>query len=206
MTIPTSILVGASGIAVTFHGPITIPVWPSWQAVITGYTVQAGVAGPEGFDLNQFCCAPGVRVGNGYFSLLPPAYPPGFAPPDVLTTEADTIAMDEGLDLPADFALALTPAERLIPASLQCLSPSGSTQEAAHVQIVRVSLTCREMAYNQNLLQAQASRLLEAQAAHTLGPGHHRQGTVTVQVLAASLTLQGSVLLRVRAQGRWSSH
>jgi hypothetical protein len=69
--IQTTILIGKSGISVTFTGPITVhPVNPTYVTV-TGYAVNGGPAGNiPAFDIDQYCCAPNkaIIVKNGAFT------------------------------------------------------------------------------------------------------------------------------------------
>src|SRR5207342_166987 len=62
------ILRGASGVAVTFNGPITINALPGFLT-ITGFAVNIGSAGSIGaLDISGPCCAAGITVKNGAFS------------------------------------------------------------------------------------------------------------------------------------------
>jgi hypothetical protein len=202
VTLPSLVLRTPQGVALTFHGPITIPPWP-WVVSITGYTVQTGITTLDGFELHGPCCAPQVTVDNRLFALNPPPLVPGVTPSDPLELDAITIGNGEEALVDTQFPPLVSPAERLAADSLRCTMLTSMTRTPASIRVVQVTTICRQLAYNLVQLQAQARQHLASQLARTVGRSHQLSGTVVVHVLQTMLTLEGTLLLQVQAQGQW---
>lgn len=65
VTLQSTVIIGKSGIPITFTGPIVVPATGLSSIVVTGFAVNAGVAGniPQ-LDITKLCCAAHIYVQN----------------------------------------------------------------------------------------------------------------------------------------------
>jgi hypothetical protein len=204
VTISSALLVGTSGIAVTFNGPITIPATPPLVALVLGYTVQPGIVALPAFDLDQPCCAPGVFVKSEAFALASALPSASTIPSGTVEQELAALSHAAMMNMPMQLEREHTVTEGVVTRSFQCLPQSQVQAGGPRSLIVQARVLCREAVYNLTQVTAQARALLWAQAICDLGPHATLVGPLTVQVREASADA-GQIVLQAEAQGTWQS-
>ncbi len=206
-TFGSVILRGASGVSVTFNGPITVNALPGFLTV-TGFAVNIGSAGNIGaLDIAGPCCAAGITVKNGAFSG-------GQNPqPNSVVQQSDingaAVALTASLTPGTQAALQkqVHSNEQVVPNTLNCTS-AVSANHAAGVHApnvtVIVTVTCKEEVYDQQAALTMAASLLAKQASTDLGSNYALTGSiVTVVTRVTVVDTKGTLAILVRAQGVW---
>jgi len=147
-TFPGTVLTGASGVLVSFNGPITVPAGLPASVTVTGFAVNVGAAGNIGaLDINGPCCATGITVKNRAFSGGQNAMAHAIVEQaDIDTATNQVVAMLEPGTLSA-LQKQVQPNEQVVPNTLQCPSTSNLTRDhnaGDHAGSVTVSgtITC----------------------------------------------------------------
>jgi serine/threonine protein kinase len=214
VTLQTTIIKGASGIEVTFQGPVVVPAINPPTATVIGMAVNAGASGniPQ-FDIDGFCCAP----NNEIVVKNTTAFTGGRdAQPNSVIQQSDIDGAARGLEgtLTQDAQTALQgqvrSGERVADGSLKCqphVSANHNAGDVAPSATVTVTMTCSEEVYDFAAVQRMAANLLQTQAGSdpNLGSGYALSGGIVVSVLSATLAgAQGQVDLAVQARGLWA--
>jgi hypothetical protein len=202
------ILRGASGVPVTFNGPVIVSAIPG-SLTITGFAVSAGSAGNIGaFDISESCCASGITVKNGTFSGGQNAQPNSVVLQGDINGAADALTASLTPATQADLQKQVKSNEQVVPGTQKC---AKSTFTANHVAgdhapnvTVTVAITCKEEVYDQQAALTMAESLLKAQASKDPGPAYALTGSIVTNVTKASVVdTKGTVSLLVSAQGVW---
>ncbi len=202
------ILRGASGVPVTFNGPITVSANPGFLA-ITGFAVNVGSAGNIGaLDISGSCCAAGITVKNGSFGGGQNPQPNSVVQQSDINGAADTLTASLTPGTQSDLQKQVKPNQQVVPNTFKC---SKSTFNANHVAgdrapsvTVTVAITCKEEVYDQQAALAMAANLLKTQASKDPGPAYALTGNIVTSVTKATVVdTKGTVSLLVSAQGVW---
>jgi serine/threonine protein kinase len=168
-TFDSVVLRGASGVPVTFNGPVTVPAIPGFLTV-TGYAINAGSAGNiAALDITGSCCATGITVKNGAFS--------GGRDPlqDIIVQQSDidgaTRALTASLTSQTQASLQkqVRSSEQVLAHTLQCQKSTSTTNHAVGDRAASVTITvamnCQEEVYDQQVVLMMAKTLLKAKVA-----------------------------------------
>ena len=214
-TFGSVILRGASGVPVTFNGPITVFALPGIRTV-TGFAVNNGSVGNIGtLDISGSCCAAGITVKNGAFSGGQNPQPNSVVLQSDINGAAD--ALTASLTPPTQAALQkkVLPNEQVVPHTFIC---NKSTFTANHTAgdrapnvTVTVAITCKEEVYDQKAALTMAAGLLKTNPPPTApGPPYALNtdpGNILTQVTrVTAIDTKGTVSILVRAEGVWVYH
>ncbi len=200
---------GASGVPVTFNGPITVFANPGFRT-ITGFAVNIGSAGNiRALDIVGSCCAAGITVKNtGAFTGGQNPQPNSIVQQSDINGAADALATSLTPGTQSDLQKQVKPNEQVVPGTFKC---NKSTFNANHKAgdrapnvTVTVAVTCTEEVYDQQAALTMAANLLKAQASKDPGSAYALTGNVVTEVTKATvLDAKGTVSLLVSAQGVW---
>ncbi len=202
------ILRGASGVPLTFNGPITVFANPGFQT-ITGFAVNIGSAGNIGaLDISGSCCAAGITVKNGAFGGGQDPLPNSVVQQSDINGAADALTTSLTPGTQSDLQKQVKPNEQVVPGTFKC---SKSTFNANHKAgdrapdvTVTVVVTCTEEVYDQQAALTMVANLLKAQASKDPGAAYALTGNIVTGVTKATvLDTRGTVSLLVSAQGVW---
>jgi hypothetical protein len=202
------VLRGASGVPVTFNGPITVYSNPGFITV-TGYAVNVGSAGNIGaLDITGSCCAAGITVKNGAFSG-------GRDPIEGMVVQQSDIdgatrALTAALTSQTQAALQkqVRSNEQVLALSLQCRKSTYTTNHAvgdpASSVTVTVAMTCQEEVYDQQAALTMAKNVLKAKVAKDTLVHYALMGNVTAEITTVTENaISGTVVISVRSEGEW---
>jgi hypothetical protein len=207
-TFGSVILRGASGVPVTFNGPITVSALPGFLT-ITGFAVNVGSAGNIGaLDISGSCCAPGITVKNGAFGGGHNPQPNSIVQQSDIDGAANALAASLIPSTQAALQSKVKPGEQVVPNTLLCNKSTFTANHAAgdHAPnvTVTVAITCKEEVYNQQAALAMAASLLTTQASTDLGPNYKLTGNIVTGVTRVTvIDTKGTVAILVRATGVW---
>ncbi len=210
-TFGSVILRGASGVPVTFNGPITVYALPG-SLNVTGYAVNVGSAGNIGaLDIVGPCCAPGITVRNGAFS--------GGRDPiqGMVVQQSDidgaTRALTASLTPQTQAALQtqVRSSEQVLTHTLQCQHSTYTTNHAvgdpASSVTVTVAMTCLEEVYDQQVALTMAKTLLKAKVAKDKALHCALVGNVLAAIThVTESATKRTVVISVRSEGEWVYH
>ena len=201
------ILRGASGVPVTFNGPITVPVYPG-LLTITGFAVNIGSDGNIGaFDISGSCCAAGITVKNGAFSGGQDPQPNSVVQQSDIIGAASALTDSLTPGIQAALQKQVHPNEQVVPNTLRCTSAVSANHAAGdHVpnMTVIVSVTCKEEVYDQQAALTLGANLLAKQASTDLGPNYALTGNIVAEVTRLTMVdTKGTLSILVRAEGVW---
>ncbi len=209
ITFSSVTLRGASGVPVSFNGPVMVPAIPP-SITVQGFAVDAGAAGNIGaLDINGPCCgAKGITVKNGAFSggQNPQAH--------AVVEQTDIDAATNNLitmlkpGVLKDLRGQVRSNEAVVPNTLQCPSKSNLTRDhnaGAQAGSVTVSgtITCTEEVYDQQAALTMAANLLTAEALKDFGPNFALTGNIVKGVTQVTQGSGGNVNVEVSAAGVW---
>ena len=202
------VLRGASGVPITFNGPVTVSPNPGFVTV-TGYAVNVGSAGNIGaLDITGSCCAAGITVKNGAFS----GGKDPIAGKVVQQSDIDraTNALTAALTSQTQAALQkqVRSSEQVLALTLQCRKSSYATNHAAadpaSSVTVTVAMTCQEEVFDQQAALTMAKNLLKAQVAKDTLVHYALMGNVTAEITyVTENAISGTVVISVRSEGEW---
>ena len=203
------ILTGASGVRVSFNGPITVPAVPPASVTVTGFAVNVGSAGNIGaLDIHGSCCASGITVKNGTFSGGRNPQPNSVVQQSDINGAADALAASLIPGTQSALQKQVRPNEQVINNTLHCTKSTFTANhragDVAPNVTVTVAITCKEEAYDQQAALTMAANLLKAQASKDLGPHYALTGNIVTAVTKATVVdTRGTVSLLVSATGVW---
>lgn len=209
--IDASEITGNSGVAVTFHGPITVPVVPASSLVVTGFAVNAGSKGNiPVLDIVKPCCAPNIVVKNTTaFTGGQDAQPASVVEQQDIDRAAQPFIKTLTGHEQTLLKQQVTSNERAIDSSLECTPTSISSVDVgkqAKAFTVSVTVTCSEEVYDYQAAQALASRLLQADASRNpaIGPSYNLVGAMVFSVTSTTVAAPtGNVTINIQARGTW---
>jgi hypothetical protein len=207
-TFNSVILRGASGVPVTFNGPITVSALPGFLTV-TGYAVNIGSAGNIGaLDISGPCCAAGITVKNGAFGGGQDPQPNSVVQQSDITGAANALAASLTPGTKTALQGQVKPGEQVVPNTFQCNKSTFTANHAAgdHAPnvTVTVAITCKEEVYDQQAALTMAANLLTKQASTDLGPNYALTGNIVARVTSVtSIDTKGTVAILVRVEGVW---
>ncbi len=215
-TFDSVVLTGASGVPVSFDGPVTVPAVPPSSVTVTGFAVNVGSAGNIGaLDISGSCCAAGITVKNGAFDGGQDPQPNSVIEQSDINGAADALVASLTPGAQSGLQKQVQPNEQIVSDTMQCNKSTFTANQIAGDQArtvtVTVAITCKEEVYGQqgaltlaaNLLKAQASTLLEAQGFKP-GSAHGLTGDIATGVTKTMLVdTKGTLSLLVRAEGVW---
>jgi hypothetical protein len=204
-----TIFMGMDGVQVITDQVAVIPAGnpPSYgQASVPAHAVLPGAQGNiPAYDINTACCAPSVFAKNTT------AFIGGAGARDIIVvTRADIntavtsllLALNQGED--AALRVQLHEGEALLPTACAPHIPADHQpgEEAQH-DTITVSLTCGGIAYTAHDVYEDATKLLTARAATTLGADYAQIGATRITIDQASITnsRQGQAHMRVHVSG-----
>ena len=199
---------GASGVSVTFNGPITVSAIPG-SLTVTGFAVNVGSAGNIGaLDISGSCCATGITVKNGGFGGGQNPQPNSVVLQSDINGAADALTATLTPVAQSDLQKQVKANEQVVPGTMKC---AKSTFTANHVAgdhapnvTVTVAITCKEEVYDQQAALTMAANLLKTQASKDPGPAYALTGNIVTAVTKATVVdAKGTVSLLVSAQGVW---
>ena len=189
-----TILMGRDGVQIiTDQAAIIPPANPpsEGQATVPAHALNPGASGNiAAYDIHTACCLLSVVARNTQ------AFRGGQDERAFRTvTQADIdrpaaslkTAVVQGMQGAFQEQLQSSEALQMLPCSPTTTADHVAGEEAEAVTVT-VSLTCRGIAYNQEVLQAQGTHLLQTQASQKLGAGYSLQGDVHVRVTRATVT------------------
>jgi hypothetical protein len=200
------VLTGASGVPVSFNGPITVPATGTAALTVTGFAVNVGPGGDiPAFDIVKNCCVTGILVKNttaftgGQNGVAHTAVEQA----DIDAATNQVVAMLKPGVLSA-LQKQVLPNEAVVPNSLQCPDNLTANQKAGdHAGSVTVSgtITCTEEVYEQQAALAMAANLLTAEARLKFGPNFALTGNIVTVVTQATPGSGATVNLVLSAEG-----
>src|SRR6266566_2719587 len=202
------ILRSASGVPVSFNGPVTVPANPGFLT-ITGFAVNVGSAGNiPALDINGDCCAQGIFVKNTAFSGGQDPQPNSIVQQSDIDGAANTLTASLTPGTQAALQGQVQPREQVVPNTPACQKSTFTANHApgdhAPNVTVNVAITCREEVYDQQSSLAMAQNLLTQQAVNELGPNYMLIGSIESSVSQITVVdIHGTVSLLVQAQGTW---
>ncbi len=209
ISISSVILQGASGVPVSFNGPVTVPANPGFLT-ITGFAVNVGSVGNIlALDINGACCAQGIFVRNeAAFSGGQDPQPNSIVQQSDIDGAANALTASLTPGTQAALQGQVRSQEQVVPNTPAC---QKSTFTANHVAgdhapnvTVTVAITCTEEVYDRQAALEIAQNLLMQKALHELGPNYMRTGSIESAVTQATMVdNHGTVSLLVQAQGMW---
>lgn len=213
-TLSSVILRGASGVPVTFDGPITVPAVPPSEITVTGFAVNVGAGGNIGaLDINGNCCTAGIIVKNGSFG--------GGQDPQAhaVVLQADINAATNQLVASlkpkalSDLQQQVHANEQVVPNTLQCLNRALSDITVNHNAGDRASnvsaggtVVCTEEVYDHDGALSMAKSLLKADVNKKLGTNYAPPVDKDIAAGVTQATVidtKGTVSLNVSARGLW---
>ena len=208
ITFGSVVLRGASGVPITFHGPITVFSNPGFLT-ITGYAINVGSAGNiRALDITGSCCASGITVKNGAFS--------GGRDPiqGMVVQQSDidgaTNALTDSLTPQTLAALQkqVRTSEQVLAHTLQCTLSTYATNhdvgDRASSVTITVAMTCQEEAYDQQAALTMAKNVFKAKVAKDKGLYYALMGNVIAAITNVSESAtRGTVVISVRSEGEW---
>jgi hypothetical protein len=201
------ILRGASGVAVTFNGPITINALPGFLTV-TGFAVNIGSAGNIGaLDISGPCCATGITVKNAQFGGGQNLQPNSVVQQSDINSAASALTTSLTPGTQAALQKQVKSNEQVVPNTLRCTSAveanHAAGDHAPNVTVI-VKVTCQEEVYDQLSAQTMAASLLAKQASTDLGPNYALTGNIVNTVTKVTVVdTKGTLSILVRAEGVW---
>src|SRR6266700_3711569 len=208
ISISSVILQGASGVPVSFNGPVTVPANPGFLT-ITGFAVNVGSAGNiPALDINGDCCAQGIFVKNTAFSGGQDPQPNSIVQQSDIDGAANTLTASLTPGTQAALQGQVQPREQVVPNTPACQKSTFTANHApgdhAPNVTVNVAITCREEVYDQQSALAMAQNLLAQQAVNELGPNYMLIGSIESSVSQITVVdIHGTGSLLVQAQGTW---
>jgi len=201
------VLRGASGVPVTFNGPIYVAANPGFLT-ITGYAVNVGSAGNIGaLDISGSCCAAGITVKNGAFGGGQNPQPNSVVQQSDINGAAAELTASLTPGTEAALQKELHPGEQVVPNTLKCASAVSANHAAgAHAPNVTVivTVTCKEEVYDQTAALSMAANLLMKQASTDLGPNYVLSGSIVSEVTGVTVVdTKGTLSILVKAEGVW---
>jgi hypothetical protein len=219
-TLSSVILRGASGVPVTFNGPITVPAVPPSEITVTGFAVNVGAGGNIGaLDINGNCCTTGIIVKNGSFGGGQD--PQAHAVVEQVDINAATNQLVASLKpgVLSDLQKQVHANEQVVPNTLQCPNRALSDitinhNSGDHASSVSAggTVVCTEEVYDHDGALSMAKSLLKADASikadvskklgtHYVPPVDKDIATGVAQPII--IDTKGTVSLNVSAQGLW---
>ncbi len=206
-----TILSSASGIQIITDTDANIPAADLTanppvigEAAVPAHAVNAGSGGNiPAYDINEVCCSEVVAKNTT-------AFHGGQDERDFQTvTKTDMNSLSTMLKTSLAQSMQgamqgqVKPDEQLqpLPCSPALTADHQIGQEAAQVKVT-VSETCSGVAYNQNVLQSQATSLLSSQAAKKLGSGYSLLGVIHLTIIQATVS-HATPILAFTCQGTW---
>ena len=201
------ILHGASGVPVTFNGPVTVDASPGFLT-ITGFAVNIGSSGNIGaLDINGPCCASGIIVKNGAFGGGQNPQPHSVVQQSDINGAAAQLTASLTPSAQASLQKEVHTGEQVVSNTLKCTSAVSANHAAgAHAPNVTVivSVTCKEEVYDQSAALTMAANLLAKQASTDLGPNYVLTGSIVAEVTSVTVVdTKGTLAILVRAEGVW---
>jgi hypothetical protein len=207
-TFGSVILRGASGVPITFNGPITVNALPGFLTV-TGFAVNLGSAGNIGaLDITGSCCATGITVKNGAFGGGQNPQPNSVVQQSDIDSAASALTASLTPGTQAALQKQVRTGEQVVSNTLRCTSAVSANHAAgdhAPNVTVRVSVTCKEEVYDQKAAQIMAASLLAKQVGTELGPNYAPlAGSIVTKVTRVTVVdTKGTLAILVRAEGVW---
>jgi hypothetical protein len=208
LTFGSLVLRGASGVPVSFNGPVTVPASPGFLNT-TGFAVNAGSPGNIlALDINGSCCAPGINVKNAAFSGGQDPQPNSIVQQSDIDGAANVITASLTPGTQTALQSQVHSNEQVVPNTFACQKSTFNANHApgdhAPNVVVTVAITCTEEVFDQQAALKMASILLAQQAANQLGPNYVLTGNIVCSVKQATIVdANGTVSLLVQAQGMW---
>ncbi len=201
------ILHGASGVPVTFNGPVTVDAIPGFLT-ITGFAVNVGSSGNiAALDITGSCCASGITVKNGAFGGGQNPQPNSVVQQSDINGAASALTVSLTPSTQAALQKQVHAGEQVVPNTLKCTSAVSANHVAgAHASNVTVivSVTCKEEVYDQTAALTMAANLLAKQASTDLGPNYALTGNIVAEVTRVTVVdTKGTLAILVRAEGVW---
>jgi hypothetical protein len=206
-TFGSAVLRGASGVSVTFDGPITVDALPGFLTV-TGIAVNIGSSGNIGaLDIDGPCCASGITVKNGAFSGGQNPQPNSVVQQSDINGAAVALTASLTPGTQTTLQKQVHTNEQVVPNTLKCTSAVSANHAAGdhapNVTVI-VSVTCKEEVYDQQAALTMAANLLTKQASTDLGPNYVLTGTIVAEVTRVTVVdTKGTLAILVRAEGVW---
>ncbi|HEY6284442.1 MAG TPA: hypothetical protein VIX20_02160 [Ktedonobacteraceae bacterium] len=206
-TFGSVILRGASGVPITFNGPITVDALPGFLT-ITGFAVNIGSAGNIGaLDITGPCCAAGITVKNGAFGGGQNPQPNSVVQQSDINGAASALTTSLTPGTQAALQKQVHTNEQVVPNTLRCTSAVSANHAAGdhapNVTVI-VSVTCKEEVYDQQAALAMAANLLAKQASTELGSNYALTGNIVTEVTKVTVVdTKGTLAILVRAEGVW---
>src|SRR6266568_790517 len=169
ISISSVILQGASGVPVSFNGPVTVPANPGFLT-ITGFAVNVGSVGNIlALDINGACCAQGIFVRNeAAFSGGKDPQPNSIVQQSDIDGAANALTASLTPGTQAALQGQVRSQEQVVPNTPAC---QKSTFTANHVAgdhapnvTVTVAITCTEEVYDRQAALEIAQNLLMQKA------------------------------------------
>jgi serine/threonine protein kinase len=202
------VLRGASGVPITFNGPITVYSNLGFLTV-TGYAVNVGSAGNiRALDITGSCCASGITVKNGAFSG-------GKDPVQGMVVQQSDIdgatnALTAELTSQTQAALQkqVRSNEQVLALTLQCRKSTYAANHAvgdpASNVTVTVAMTCQEEVFDQQAALTMAKNLLKAKVSKDTLVHYALMGNVAAEITyVTENAISGTVVISVRSEGEW---
>ncbi len=209
-TIPSSVLTGASGVQVTFTGPVTVPAHAP-TTTVAGYAVNVGISGNiPALDNNGPCCVPNDQIFVKNMTAFSGEQDP----------QTSTFVQQSDIDAAASTAkpLATQTAQAALQQqrlaneapvnSPQCtlqVTSNHTAGDRAPTVTVSAQATCTQEVYDQQAAQSMAAELLNREASRNPGPNYALVGNLVTSVTQATVVdTRGTISLLIAAEGIWA--
>jgi hypothetical protein len=209
LTFESSVLTGASGVPVTFYGPVTVPAASTVN--VDAYAVNDGVSGNiPALDINGPCCVPthqilvknpapftgGKDEHTAPYVALEDVYPTAQALEPSVTQDAQTALQQQ-----------LLANERPVndPQCRQIMSAIPFIGEIGDSVTVTLKGSSTQVVYDEQGARGMAADLLTAEAMQQLGESYALVSNVATTVTHAIVgDSQGTASIFVAAEGIWA--
>ena len=213
-TLSSVILRGASGVPITFDGPITVPAVPPSEITVTGFAVNVGAGGNIGaLDINGNCCAAGIIVKNGSFGGGQDPQAHAVVEQADINAATDQLVASLKPKVLSDLQQQVHANEQVVPNTLQCLNRALSDitvnhNAGDHASSVSAggTVVCTEEVYDHDGALSMAKSLLKADVSKKLGTNYAPPVDKDIAAGVTQATVidtKGTVSLNVSAQGLW---
>jgi len=205
-----TILTGSDGVQVTTDQDATIPpesgsIPPQLgQATVPAHALMPGSKGniPLG-DINQDCCATAIKaVNTASFQGGEDARNYQFVTKGDITTAADPLKATVTQSITGAIQGQIKATENFAtPSCVTSITSNHQPGDEASIVNGTVSETCSALAYNQDTLQSDVTKLLTTQAEKTLGSGYGLLDTPNITITRA--TPGRHVMLSFKSVSTW---
>lgn len=206
ITIPTTTIVGKSGVAVSFTGPIVVKAVNPTFITVPGFAVEIGPGGNiPAFDIDEHCCVPDnqIVVKNDAFSGGRLGTPNDQVQQSDITQAAQDLVSTQTRQEQDMLQSQVKSTEQVASSSNKCsptITPNHPVGTQAKTVTVTVSVTCTEVVYDAASAQTTTTNLLTQKATQELGAAYRLANHVVIKNMTL---INNATQATFSAQGVW---